>query len=71
MAIPSYKSDAINQVLSNMIGEDRKKLIKDNRCVPPPIGCGKPALEFKDRLSEREFMISGLCQECQDTFFDN
>lgn len=26
---------------------------------------------FKDRLSEREFAISGLCQECQDkTFVD-
>lgn len=25
---------------------------------------------FKDELSLKEFKISGLCQECQDDFFD-
>lgn len=25
--------------------------------------------DFKDKLSEREFQISGLCQKCQDEFF--
>lgn len=25
--------------------------------------------EFKDELSEREFKISGLCQDCQDKTF--
>jgi hypothetical protein len=27
--------------------------------------------EFKDQLSIKEFYISGLCQECQDEFFDD
>jgi hypothetical protein len=26
---------------------------------------------FKDDLSREEFKISGLCQECQDKFFDD
>lgn len=26
--------------------------------------------EFKDPLSIKEFNISGLCQKCQDKFFD-
>ena len=26
--------------------------------------------EFKDELSRKEFAISGLCQSCQDSFFE-
>lgn len=25
---------------------------------------------FRDALSEREFQISGMCQQCQDSIFD-
>jgi hypothetical protein len=25
--------------------------------------------EFRDRLSQREFQISGMCQKCQDSVF--
>lgn len=34
--------------------------------------CEKPILtsSFRDALSEREFQISGMCQECQDSIFD-
>lgn len=35
--------------------------------------CGKqinPENEFRDMLSVKEFTISGLCQTCQDEFFD-
>ena len=33
--------------------------------------CSKPVNkeDFKDPLSRREFLISGLCQECQDKVF--
>ena len=33
--------------------------------------CGEDvrAQQFKDRLSEREFNISGMCQVCQDDVF--
>ncbi len=26
--------------------------------------------EFKDELSIKEYVLSGLCQKCQDSFFD-
>jgi hypothetical protein len=35
------------------------------RCV----WCGKPATEFRDELSAREYEISGTCQACQDEVF--
>lgn len=31
--------------------------------------CGKPIGTFKDPLSEKEYQISGMCQECQDSVF--
>ena len=31
--------------------------------------CGKLVSKFRDELSEREFRISGMCQECQDEVF--
>ena len=35
--------------------------------------CGKliQIEEFRDELSKKEFALSGLCQSCQDDFFDN
>lgn len=35
--------------------------------------CGKDIDmdEFKDTSSKKEFELSGLCQSCQDDFFDN
>ncbi len=41
--------------------------IKEGMCPT----CGKPInpLTFKDKLSVKEFTISGLCQECQDGVF--
>jgi hypothetical protein len=32
--------------------------------------CLKEIAGFKDKLSIKEFTISGLCQECQDKIFD-
>jgi len=26
--------------------------------------------DFRDTISQKEFSISGMCQECQDSFFD-
>ena len=33
------------------------------------VRCRKPAIEFRDELSKREFAISQLCQSCQDDIF--
>lgn len=34
--------------------------------------CGKDMSNpsFRDELSKKEFMISGICQECQDNYFE-
>lgn len=44
----------------------RPEAIRLGFCALPPLGCGKPATGFRDALSEREYGISGMCQECQD-----
>ena len=31
--------------------------------------CKKPIAGFRDELSEKEYRISGMCQECQDSVF--
>lgn len=67
MSEPSKKSPEIEQMLEEAFG--RTTAIKNNTCIDPPIGCGGPAHEFRDMLSEKEFTISGLCQKCQDEIF--
>lgn len=33
-------------------------------------GCDEPEKKgFKDKLSQKEFSISGMCQDCQDSVF--
>ena len=34
------------------------------------IRCGKPADNFKNELSVKEYLISALCQKCQNQVFD-
>lgn len=67
---PSKKHESAETAIADTFGFDRRDSIARNRCVPPPIGCGKPATTFHDDLSRREFSISGLCQECQDRIFE-
>jgi hypothetical protein len=69
MTQPSKKSKEIEGLLEDAFG--RTTAIKGNRCIPAPIGCGKAVGPFRDRLSLKEYTISGLCQECQDKVFDN
>lgn len=68
MATPSRKAPAIENLLNNLnmgSGIDRTIAIHNNICT----SCGGIALEFSDDLSEREYEISGFCQECQDKIF--
>lgn len=66
---PSKKSPEINKLIDSIIGVNREQRINSNKCIPPPIGCGKPIGEFRDELSRKEYTISGLCSECQDKIF--
>lgn len=58
------KTDLISK---EIFGRTRTGSIHAGVCV----FCGKEATGFKDALSEREYTISGLCQECQDETFGN
>ena len=64
---PSKKSSGLNEFLENFAG--RTSSIMEDKCLSPPIGCGKPIGKFRDALSQKEYRISGLCQECQDSVF--
>lgn len=57
----------MNQLIKELTGVDVNKSIETKIC---PF-CQKPVGEFKDKLSEKEFEISGLCQNCQDGVFSN
>lgn len=68
---PSHKTPGMEEALTNLFGYDRRTSIEANRCAPPSVGgCGGIATEFRDELSRREFTISGLCQRCQDSVFE-
>ena len=69
MAKPTYKAEAIENLLTSITGSDRRTTISKNVCVPPPIGCGGSADTFRDAISRKEYSISGLCQNCQDKIF--
>jgi len=63
MATPSRKSLSMEQFLEVAFG--RTTAIKNDKCVL----CGGDAKEFRDEVSEREYSISGMCQECQDATY--
>jgi len=62
MAKPSDKSPKMEATLTKLFGVDRRGTIESDICG----WCGKPATEFRDELSRKEFTISGFCQSCQD-----
>ena len=66
---PVEKSSEMVKVLDtislSMFGKSRSEAIRQNICV----NCGGEADIFVDIKSKREFAISGLCQNCQDSLF--
>ena len=69
MANPNDKSQKIEDIVDALNPSGRKRVdsIKSDICS----WCGKPATEFKDDLSRKEYTISGFCQECQDKTFES
>ncbi len=70
MAKPSPKSiqveAALERISMSLYGRSRLDCIRNDVCVM----CGSVAREFWDDLSRKEFTISGMCQGCQDDFFE-
>jgi len=59
------KSKSLNDVLDVLSERMTGKPRKPGSCPT----CGKKADEFRDDLSRKEFLISGMCQDCQDSVF--
>lgn len=63
------KSDEMNMILENMsrlIGNPRSVAFSKKICVI----CGGDAKDFTSELSKKEYTLSGMCQSCQDSFFE-
>ena len=67
MTEPTKKAPEIESLIdaTNPSGRKRVESIKSDICS----WCGKPATEFRDAPSRKEYTISGFCQECQDKAF--
>lgn len=55
----------IDDLATKMWGKSQSECIEQGICVC----CHKRVDEFKDAVSQKEYYISGLCQECQDETF--
>lgn len=63
------KSPEIERILeeiSGIIGTPRSVAFENKTCVM----CFGDASAFKDAVSEKEYGLSGMCQKCQDKFFE-
>ena len=56
----------LDDVSSQAFGIKRTDALKAKLCT----FCKKPAESFKDALSRKEYSITGMCQPCQDDFFE-
>ena len=67
MPEPTKKSESVDRVLKHIWGKDRVETIRAGLCMM----CNNEFISenFRDELSEKEYTISGLCQECQDEIF--
>jgi uncharacterized CHY-type Zn-finger protein len=55
----------INELAKRMFGRTMTEAFEGKICVC----CGEKVTAFRDRLSAKEYGISGLCPVCQDVTF--
>ena len=65
MTKASNKAPAIEEFLTDFLGKSRIQTIAQDKCV----SCNNIAMLFRDDISKKEYTISGLCQDCQDSVF--
>jgi len=71
MAIPTWKADSVNEFIDSQLKElegnpkGRVGSIEADECAL----CILPAKSFRFDQDEKEYTISGMCQECQDDIF--
>ena len=56
----------LDDISNQTFGIKRTDALKSNVCT----FCKKPAETFKDALSRKEYSLTGMCQPCQDNFFE-
>ena len=56
----------LDRLSSEVYGRNRTDAIRAGICVK----CGRSKVQFRNGASEREYSISGLCQSCQDSIFE-
>ncbi len=56
----------LDEMSMSMYGRSHSECLAKQICVV----CGGPAVEFDEIYSRREYSISGMCQTCQDNFFE-
>ena len=61
------KTEEMNKVIKELTGIDCNESIEERVC--PFCHTAIDITEFRDKLSKREWEISGLCQKCQDDMF--
>lgn len=59
--------------MSDDFSKIRDEAIKNKTCPAYPFGCSRPVSEREvlsyDKLTRREYLITGMCKECQDKFY--
>tara|TARA_B100000131_G_scaffold168442_1_gene162784 strand:+ start:8554 stop:8763 length:210 start_codon:yes stop_codon:yes gene_type:complete len=61
---PTFEN--ILEALSVDFAQPRSVAREGQTCVT----CGGSAKEFKNAVSAKEYTLSGMCQVCQDKFFE-
>ena len=62
---PTEKSKEIDNLIMEVIGIDRREVIKNNTCA----FCVEPNFNFRKAIDVKEYRMSGMCQDCQDDFW--
>ena len=60
---PAPKNKEVKQFLDDTL--DRSNRIKSSVCV----SCDATDVVFRNEISRKEYILSGMCQKCQDEFF--
>ena len=63
------KSKEMNEFLDTFTKDAFGKTITESKKEYTCVMCKNPEMKFRDRISQKEYNISGMCQTCQDKVF--
>ena len=63
---PIIRNVEIEDLLASLTGKGRPDTIRAGKCMTCNVEQVPP---FRDALSVKEYTISGMCQQCQDSVF--